>query len=299
MIISIKHVDAFTDTPLQGNPAAVVLHAEGLTDPMMQGIANEMALSETAFVLPPTMTGADLRLRWFTPTGEVQLCGHATIATFHAIAEECLFGTGTQPRKSFRVETRSGVLPVVVEKGTPGPTIRFGLPIPRFQAGYQHRDAVLAMLHLNGRDLDSGLPILLEKYLYVPVIDRRVLFGLHPDYSAIDAFQRRHQIGGVSVLTTDTIDRESAVHSRFFCPAEGINEDPVTGSANGPLGAYLFEQGRLPVQGEQLTITGEQGDAIGRRGRVQVTLGFSAGKLSHLEISGRAVSVYTAQMRVR
>jgi PhzF family phenazine biosynthesis protein len=299
MIITIKHVDAFTDTPLEGNPAAVVLRAEGLTDPMMQRIANEMALSETAFVLPPTATGADLRLRWFTPTGEVQLCGHATIATFHAVAEERLYGTGAQTRRAFRVETRSGVLPVVVEQGSPGSTIRFGLPLPRFHPGYQHRDAVLAMLQLNGRELDPVLPILVDKYLYVPVVDRRILFGLNPDYSAIDAFQRRHQIGGICVLTTDTVDRESSVHSRFFCPADGINEDPVTGSANGPLGVYLFEQGRLRTQGEELKIIGEQGDAIGRRGRVHITLGFTTGKLASVEISGRAVTVFAAQMRVR
>ena len=299
MTITIKHIDAFTDTALQGNPAAVVLHSEGLTDPMMLSIAREMALSETAFLLPPTATGADFRLRWFTPAGEVPICGHATIATFHAVAEERLYGTGEQARRLFRVETRSGILPVAVEQGAQGATIRFGLPLPRFQPGYKHRDAVITMLQMNARELDPVLPIALDSYLYVPVLDRRILFGMRPDFSAVDAFQRRHQIGGICVLTTETVDRESAVHSRFFCPAEGINEDPVTGSANGPLGVYLFEQGRLRAQGERVNLIGEQGDAIGRRGRVQITLGLTGGKVSSVEIGGRAVTVFAAEMRVR
>jgi trans-2,3-dihydro-3-hydroxyanthranilate isomerase len=299
MTITIKHVDAFTDTPLQGNPAGVVLHGEGLTDAMMQGIASEMALSETAFLLPPTATGADVRLRWFTPVNEVRLCGHATVATFHAVAEERLHGTGGQARKALRVETRSGILPVAVDRDKDGTTVHFGLPLPRFRPGYQHRDAVLTILQLNGRELDPALPILVDDYLYVPVLDRRVLFGVHPDFSALDAFQRRHKIGGVCVFTTETVDRESAVHSRFFCPAEGINEDPVTGSANGPLGVYLFEQNLVRAQGESLSIIGEQGDAIGRRGRVKITLGLQSGKVSGLQISGRAVTVFTTEMRVR
>jgi trans-2,3-dihydro-3-hydroxyanthranilate isomerase len=299
MNISIKHIDAFTDTPLQGNPAAVVLRGEGLTDVMMQKIAQEMALSETAFLLPPTATGADLRLRWFTPAGEVPLCGHATVATFHAVAEERLHGTADQPRRQFRVETRSGILPVAVQQGAGGATIHFGLPLTRFQQGYQHRDALLGMLNLNGREVDPVLPVLMDKYLYVPVIDRQVLFAVRPDYSAMDAFQRRHSIGGICVFTTDTVDRESAVHSRFFCPAEGVNEDPVTGSANGPLGVYLFEQGLVRAEGDRLSIVGEQGDAIGRRGRVTTALGITAGKVSSVEISGRAVTVFTTEMRVR
>ena len=299
MNITIKHVDAFTDTPLHGNPAGVVLHGEGLTDAMMLGIAQEMALSETAFLLPPTANGADVRLRWFTPVNEVPLCGHATVATFHAVAEEKLYGTADQARRDFRVETRSGILPVAVVRGSPGATIHFGLPIPAFQPGFQFRDEVLLMLNLNGRELDAALPIMVDRHLYVPVINRRVLFDLRPDFSAVFAIQRRHNMGGVCVFTTDVVDAGSAVHSRFYCPADGINEDPVTGSANGPLGAYLFEQGVVTAQGDSVSMVGEQGDAIGRGGRVKIALRLSAGKIAGVEISGRAVTVFTTQMRLR
>jgi len=180
-------------------------------------------LPETAFLLPPTANGADLRLRWFTPANEVPLCGHATVATFHAVAEERLHGTAEHARRDFRVETRSGILPVAVVQGSPGATIHFGLPVPSFQPGFQLRDEVLLMLKLNGRELDAVLPIMVDRYVYVPVINRRVLFDLTPDYSAIFAFQRRHNIGGVCVFTTDVVDAGSAVHSRFYSPSDGIN----------------------------------------------------------------------------
>jgi PhzF family phenazine biosynthesis protein len=85
---TIKQVDAFTDRAFTGNPAAVLLNASGLSDEQLQLIAREMNLSETAFVFPATDSTHDLELRWFTPTKEVNLCGHATIATFHALAEE-------------------------------------------------------------------------------------------------------------------------------------------------------------------------------------------------------------------
>jgi PhzF family phenazine biosynthesis protein len=308
MDITIKQVDAFTDSPLQGNPAAVVLHGEGLTDAMMQSIAQEMALSETAFLLPPTANGADLRLRWFTPGAEVPLCGHATVATFHAVAEERLHGTAEQARRAFRVETRSGILPVTVVQSAQGPpgaqsgpgaTVHFGLPVPHFQPAFQHRENILLALNLNARELDPSLPIVVDRYVYVPVLDRRTLFALKPDFSAIDAFQRRNNVGGICVFTTDVVDPGSAVHSRFFCPADGINEDPVTGSANGPLGVYLFEQGVVAAKGESLSMIGEQGDAIGRRGRVTISLRLAAGKVSAVEISGRAVTVFTTKMRLR
>src|SRR5438067_13631590 len=99
-------VDAFTTEPFTGNPAGVVPHADGLSDRDMQRIAREMNLSETAFVLPSAAPGAAMRLRYFTPATEVPLCGHATVATFHLLAE---LGTLRAPT-ALRIETKAGVL---------------------------------------------------------------------------------------------------------------------------------------------------------------------------------------------
>ena len=95
--IKIKQVDAFTKNPFCGNPAGVVTVASGLTEKQMQSIAKEMNLSETAFILPPTSPDADLSIRWFSQTREVDLCGHATIAGFYALAEEKKYGMEKLP----------------------------------------------------------------------------------------------------------------------------------------------------------------------------------------------------------
>src|SRR5512142_258094 len=112
----VKHVAAFTIHPFSGNPAGVVLDAKGLNDDEMQKMAREKNLPETAFILPPSLKGADLQIRWFSPTMEIPLCGHATIASFHALAEEGLEGMSTQGQHYFKLQTKSGILPVRVEK---------------------------------------------------------------------------------------------------------------------------------------------------------------------------------------
>jgi trans-2,3-dihydro-3-hydroxyanthranilate isomerase len=299
MQIGIKQVDAFTDIPLTGNPAGVVLHAEGLTDREMQAIAAEMALSETAFLLPPTSGDADVRLRWFTTTKEVPLCGHATIATFHAMAEEGEHGTDRAGETAFRVETRSGILPVCVDKGAAGITVHFGLLVAKFRPASVYTAEALRTLNLDAAALRKDLPVLADEYLYIPLTALRTLFDLHPDFTGMSAFLTKHNFGGICAFTTETVDAGSAVHSRFFAPSWGINEDPVTGSANGPLGVYLFERGIISAPAGEVTVIGEQGDAIGRRGRVAITVTGAGSKVTAVEIAGRAVTVFSTELRVR
>ena len=111
MKISVKQVDAFTESPLTGNPAGVVLKADGLSDRQMQMVAREMSVPETAFILPPTMPGADLRIRWFSPAVEVPLCGHATMASAFVISQFLKPGC-----KDMAFDTRSGERAVLIER---------------------------------------------------------------------------------------------------------------------------------------------------------------------------------------
>ena len=110
----IKQIDAFTDRAFGGNPAGVVTSAEGLTDKEMQNIAKEMNLSETAFILKSNK--ADFRIRWFTPKKEVLFCGHATVASLYALAEEGLFGMSDAGIFDFKIETMVGIITIKVEK---------------------------------------------------------------------------------------------------------------------------------------------------------------------------------------
>jgi PhzF family phenazine biosynthesis protein len=298
MKVRIKQVDAFTDTPLSGNSAGVVLDADGLTPDQMQRIAREMAVAETAFVVSPSVSSADLRIRWFTPAIEVPLCGHATVAAFHALAEESMHGMAGEGSFRFSVETASGVLPVTVEKGPGGISIRFGLPVPEFLRAGQHKLDVMRILNISLEEFENRLPIVMEKYLYVPVRRLHTLFDLKPNFFAMSQFLTNRKLLGLCVFTTETVDRSSAVHSRFFAPSAGIEEDPVTGSANGPLGVYLFERGLVGADSETVAIVGEQGDAIGRKGRVLIELKVQGDRVLSVQIGGRAVTVLEGELLV-
>ena len=294
----MKQVDAFTEWPLSGNPAGVVLDAKGLTDGQMQTIAREMSLSETAFVLPATTQEADLQIRWFTPLVEVNLCGHATIATFHALAEESLYGMNTPGVHRFRLETKSGILPVVVDKQPQRITVYLGLNVPRFQRAGQYKLDMLRILNISLDEVESRLPIVATDYLFVPIRRLHTIFSMKPNFFAMSQFLTNRKITGLCVFTTETVERTSAVHSRFFAPSVGINEDPVTGSANGPLGAYLFEQNRVDARGDTVTLIGEQGDAMGRKGRVTIQLKVQGKEITSLLIGGNAVTVLDSTMRI-
>lgn len=298
MKIPVKQVDAFTITPLTGNPAGVVADARQLTPEQMLGIAREMNLPETAFILPPSVPGADLRIRWFTPTNEVDLCGHATIASFHAMAEEGMHGMSGVGTFSFRLDTRSGILPVTVEKSGSGIVVTFGLPLPTFVRAEELQPDIIRVLSLPAEELEARLPIVTERYLYVPLRRLQALFRLKPDMAALTRFLVDKGLHGLCAFTTETVEPASAVHSRFFTPGEGIDEDPVTGSANGPLGVYLFERGEGESSGNTAILIGEQGDVMGRPGRVTIRLSVVGRKVESVRISGRAVTVLEGRLLI-
>jgi len=297
-IIAIKQVDAFTETPLTGNPAGVVVAADGLSDLEMQVIAREMSAPETSFVLSSTTPVADLRIRWFSPSMEIPLCGHATIAAFHALAEEGRYGMKDPGTYTFRLETKSGVLPVGVEKSGDGIDVTFGLNVPEFIRAGQYKLDAMRILNMSLEEFENRMPICVANYLYVPVRRLHTLFSLKPNFFAMSQFLSNRNLSGLCVFTTETVDRTSSVHSRFFAPTMGINEDPVTGSANGPLGVYLFERGELEAVDGVVKIVGEQGDAIGRKGRVTIRLTVQGTQVTSVQIGGRAVTVLAGELRV-
>ena len=302
--IVLKHVNAFTTIPFQGNPAGVVPDARGLSDKVMQSIARELGMPETAFVLPPTLKVADLQIRWFTPAVEVPLCGHATIAAFHALAEDGLHGMRYNGSHVFVVQTKSGLLQVTVVKSASGIIVEFQLPVPKFSVLRNLPPTLGRSLGLRKNDLDPALPVARANYLYIPVKKRSRLWELEPDMNGLAEECRKFGFIGVSLVTLQTIEESSAFHSRFFAPAAGINEDPVTGSANGPLGVYSFMYGvrkgiALPsywLLDDRLEFIGEQGDVIGRKGRVKIRLKVKKGGIGDVRIAGEAVTLFKSAL---
>jgi PhzF family phenazine biosynthesis protein len=292
-------VDSFTREKFAGNPAGVVSNADGLTDEQMQKIAREFNNSETAFIRSATGADHDYHVRFFTPTKEVPICGHATIAAHYVIAKE----TGARLKRVLQ-KTGVGILPVdVVEDGsdyrivmTQG-KIEFGSTIDG-----EEKAALLSALRLRPEDLDAQCPIQIvstgHSKVMVGIRSRAVLNGLSPDLQALVALSAKIGCNGYFVFTFDSNDPSVLTHGRMFAPAIGINEDPVTGNANGPLGAYLVHHRIVPYDGKMLVFTGQQGEAIGRKGKMEVRTTIENDEPVQVQIVGEAVIAFQTEIEV-
>jgi|GEM_PF-55596 trans-2,3-dihydro-3-hydroxyanthranilate isomerase len=298
--IRIKQVDAFTTKPFTGNPAGVVVDASHLSSATMQHIAREMNLSETVYVLPAEDDEEnDLRLRWFTPTQEVDLCGHATIAAFHALAEEGLYGLEPGEPQSFVVETRSGNLVVDVEWKNYRPYLKFSLPIPEFFPYPGDISLLCGALGISDVELSQRVKPLItgNGYCYIPAKNYDSLDTAEPNRTLLARLNEQFDLKGFALLTTDTNEQNADWVLRFFAPELGVFEDPVTGSANGPAAAYLWESGLLPKDQRYFTFRAEQGHWVGRTGQVDVLMSVNEkGEIEELQICGSAITVMEATM---
>lgn len=293
----VFQVDAFTTEPFTGNPAGVVLNADGLTESQMQKIARELNNSETAFLFAATSADHDVHVRFFTPTREVPICGHATVAAHYVLA----MTTNSASRRVLQ-KTGAGILPVDIRRTESGcqiimtqGRIEFGAILPE-----PARKALLAALNLGEDALEAGCPIQIvstgHSKVLIGIRSRAVLNGLAPDLGALAALSRSIGCNGYFVFTQDSSDPSIRIHGRMFAPAIGINEDPVTGNANGPLGAYLVHHGLMPHDGRQLTFIAQQGEAIGRRGTMQVRVAIRDGQPVEVQIVGDAVVVFETEL---
>jgi PhzF family phenazine biosynthesis protein len=283
--IPLHLIDAFTSEAFGGNSAAIIFQDE-LPNKLMQQIAKEMNLSETAFI--SSSDKADYSLKWFTPTIEVELCGHATIASLHYLAEQGFISKNS----AVTFDTLSGVLDCRVDDDK----YFMKLPVPKFREYESDIQDVIEAIGLNPTDLDANHPPVLQNngnlFIYTKTLE--AIKKLKPDFSELLKLSNENRgFTEFTVFTTETVDEKNDAHLRFFAPFYGIDEDPVTGSANGPLLLVLRKLGLIDADTENKQFTFEQGDFIGRKGRVTVT--YSASK-EELMIAGNAVTVMRGEL---
>jgi predicted PhzF superfamily epimerase YddE/YHI9 len=258
--VRVRMVDAFTDRPFTGNPAAVVLLDESPPGEWMAAVAREANVSDTAFVIREQSAEGEFLLRWFTPTMEVDLCGHATLASAH-----CLFEDGV--REPIRFLTRSGVL---TASRWPDGSIAMDFPVWRaaeIEVRPAAAEALGAPVEWTGRTEN-------EFFLLALVADERSVRELNPDLTAVS------RLSASAVIVTGPADakKEYDFVSRLFAPNAGIPEDPVTGSSHTVLAPFWADRlGRTSLRGLQ---------ASPRSGLVGVELNGD-----RVTIAGRAVTV--------
>ncbi len=272
--------DVFTDTPLTGNQLAVFTDARGLDTETMQSLAREMAFSETVFVLPPEAADADVRIRIFTPASELPFAGHPTLGSAFVLG-------GPLQKIVIRIETGAGVVPVELERD--GPRIVFGRmeqPLPTW-SGVENSDAILAAVGVER----SGLPV--ERYdlgpghVYLELDSPEQVAALQPDFGAL----KRATGDGVNCFARDG----ERWKTRMFAPAHGVNEDPATGSAAGPLAVHLARHGRIAF-GEEIEI--RQGAEIDRPATLHARAEGTAERLERVTVGGCAVTVARGEFRL-
>lgn len=277
---AFQQVDVFTDTAFLGNPLAVVLDGEGLSDAQMQAFARWTQLSETTFVLQPTPEGAaggaDYRVRIFTPGAELPFAGHPTLGTAHA-----WLSAGGQPRQSGQLVQECGV-GLVSLKSVDGrwafaaPPLQRQTPAPALLAEVLaalglHADEVLA-----AQDLNNG-----PHWLGLLIDSVDTLLALEPDHAALKRLNTKVGVAAKRETNPSGLIRRANREARAFAPSTriandptdlevrafaapvGIAEDPVTGSLNASLAQWLMAEGHMPAQ-----YSARQGTALGRAGQV-------------------------------
>jgi trans-2,3-dihydro-3-hydroxyanthranilate isomerase len=290
-----RQVDVFTDRVFGGNPLAVFLDGNGLASEEMQAIAREMNLSETTFVLPATQPGCAARVRIFTPARELPFAGHPTIGTAFVLATE-----GRLPNDRQALEEGVGPVPIEVEGDARKPRfIWMGHQEPEFGPPVDDRAAIAAMVGLAEHDLLARVPIQRgstgSPFLLVPLRDRDTVDRALLDVAAARRFGETASLG-VFVFAPDPDPAARRVYSRMFAPhTSGIPEDPATGSASGPLGAYLVRHG-LVAGAPEARILSEQGVRMGRPSAIHIIVRPSPPHM--IRVGGEVVDVLEGVLRI-
>jgi PhzF family phenazine biosynthesis protein len=294
--IHVHQIDAFTRVMFTGNPAGVVLEADGLTDADMLAIARELNNADTAFVLKANEADHDLRVRFFTPRTEAAFVGHATVAA-HYVLSAAAGGGGRVRQKS-----RAGIVEVDI-RGSDAQR-RIAIRQPPAPLGRQINDrerlAVMDALALASPDLDLQCPVQVmgssSTRLMVGVRGAEQLRHLKPDVSRLTTLSAQLGAQGFFVFTLAPELPDVLTEARMFCPALGIPEDPVSGNAHGMLGAYLARHGLLGPLAARMAFAGAQGHHVNRPGRVEIELEVDSSAVTGVWIIGQATAIFETQI---
>ena len=295
------HVDAFTRQRFCGNPAAIVLDADGLSDEEMQTIAAELNVAETGFILEPETDDHDLQVRFFTPVHEVSFVGHVTVAAQYVRAK--VYG---KPEGKLRQRSGVGIVEIEVLEvdGDYQVAITQSPPSLGPVVNDAHRKAVLNALGISSPSLHKGCPLQImakrTTRLLIGVNSPDLLDALKPDFDELLRLTPHVGAEGYFVFALKPGEPEPGftigTESRMFCPAIGIPEDPVSGNAHGMLGAYLVNHGLLTSTNGIARFRGHQGRSMNRPGVVDVSIACSGRVVQSVRIQGDAVIVYEAEL---
>lgn len=287
--VTVYHYDAFSTEPNNGNPAGVVLNGDDLTDQEMQEIAFKAGFNETAFLL--NSEAADLRIRYFTPGHEMNLCGHGTMAAIYALKTKGFI----HQKDTLTIETLAGILPIKIS-GIESDEIQITMKqaSPQFAEFKGSMEALADTIGLAKEDIDDSLPILYGSTgiwtLLIPIKKLESFKTMRPNNDLFPTLLKEIPKASIHPFCLETNDPNAHMHARHFSsPYSGTIEDPVTGTASGVMGAYYAKYIRNHFE-QTLLLLVEQGQEMNKDGRVLVHVTKNKDQFD-IEITGNAVYV--------
>lgn len=282
-------LNSFAKSIEGGNPAGVVLGADNLSDDDMKKIASILKFSETAFVMKSDC--ADFKVRFFTPSEEVDLCGHATIGTYYTLSSKGFIKPGI-----YSQETKAGVLNVEVNEDL---SIMMNQTLPSFYEIIP-REEIADSLNISPEDIPSDLPIQIVSTglsdIIIPVKTIVILNSIRPDFKKIEEISKKYNVVGYHVFTLGSLDNSNA-QCRNFAPLFGIPEESATGTSNGALGCYLFKYGKISDdQAHNIVI--EQGYSMKKPSEIFVSLKVEETEILEVKVGGRALNLTTIEVEI-
>lgn len=289
MIVKVYTLNAFAKSPKGGNPAGVVLGANNLSNEQMQKIAQEIGFSETAFVSKSNK--ADFRVQFFTPNGEVDLCGHATIATFFLMAQLKIIQVG-----KYTQETKAGVLNIELK---PNGAIFMNQNVPQFFEKID-REEIAQSLNIPSEVIDSDLPIQIVstglKDILVPIRSLSDLHSIKPNFEKVSEISKKYDVVGYHLFTLET-KFDSTAHCRNLAPLYGIPEESATGTSSGALSCYLWKHNKIDNQQSQ-NLVYEQGCSIKKPSKILVNLKIEEQKIVEVKVGGIAFNIQQKEIKI-
>lgn len=280
MKVRVFTLNSFAKTPKGGNPAGVVLSANNLTEKQMMVISKKVGFSETAFVQKSNIT--NFKVRFFTPSDEVNLCGHATIATYYLMWKNGLINSGI-----YKQETKAGILGIEISNEG---TIFMDQNLPQYFEKLG-KDKIATSLDISTDYLDEKLPVQIVstglKDIMVPIRNLGYLFAIKPDFEKVAKICKENNAIGYHTFTLET-KLKSTAHCRNFAPLYGIPEESATGTSNGALSCYLFKYGRLETKKLDKLVF-EQGYSMNKPSEILSKLIVSGDKINRVKIGGKAI----------
>jgi PhzF family phenazine biosynthesis protein len=274
---TVYTLNVFAETSNGGNPAGVLINADSLSDKEMLSIANKVGFSETAFIMKSKT--ADYKLRYFTPNSEVDLCGHATIASFYVLLNLDIIQPGV-----FTIETNVGILNVEVSSNS---TVYMDQKLPIFSEILDNH-AITDSLNMSSNLISDNLPIQIVstglKDIFIPLKSVTDLNNLRPDFEKITQISKQYSVTGYHVFVPSS-DINITAWCRNFAPLFDINEESATGSASGALSCYLYNYNLL-TGGDQETLTFHQGHTMNQPSIINVILDTKKNQISQVRVGG-------------